>query len=56
MPEPSNLHEFVRIRFIRTWGHPTKNLICGVGTFARVSRYLCGILVKEGYAVEEPRQ
>lgn len=55
MAEPSNLHEFVRIRFIKVWGHPTKNLIMGVGQFARVSRYLCKILVDGGYAVEEPK-
>lgn len=43
------IHEFVQIEFIRVWGHPTKNLIMGVGSKARVSEYLCGILERGGY-------
>ena len=40
----------VRIRFIKTWGHPTRNLIMGVGDTARVSEWIANNLITGGYA------
>ena len=40
----------IRIRFLKPWGHPTKNLICETGTVAIVSEWIANILVRDGYA------
>ena len=47
-----------RVRFLKTWGHPSRDLICGPGTEAIVSLSLAGTLVHTGYAelVEEKEE
>lgn len=37
-----------RIRFIKAWGHPTRNEIYGPGSIARVSRRIADTLVHSG--------
>lgn len=39
-----------QIEFIKAWGHPTKNLICGPGDRARVSDWIASVLVRDGTA------
>lgn len=39
-----------RVRFIKAWGHPTRNLIMGVGEVAQVSQRIGESLVSGGYA------
>lgn len=39
-----------RVRFLKAWGHPTKNTIMGVGDTAMVSRRIADNLVSGGYA------
>jgi alpha-beta hydrolase superfamily lysophospholipase len=46
----------VRIRFVQTWGHPSLNLIMGVGDSAFVSRRVADSLIRAGYAVEVPNE
>lgn len=48
--------EWVNVRFLKVWGHPTRDLICGRNSTARVSRWIADILAKDGYAevIEEP--
>ena len=41
---------WVRIRFLKAWGHPTKWLIMGRGDIAKVSPSIADQLVKSGYA------
>lgn len=45
----------VRIRFIKSWGHPTRNQILGVGEVWWVSVWAAENLISGGYAelVEE---
>jgi hypothetical protein len=40
----------VKIRFLKPWGHPTRNLIMGVGDVAIVSQWIADNLVSGGYA------
>lgn len=40
----------VLIRFLKVWGHPTRNIIMGVGDTARVSEWIAELLIKQGYA------
>jgi hypothetical protein len=40
----------VRIRFLKPWGHPTRDLICGTGDVAKVSQWIANNLINSGYA------
>lgn len=40
----------VWIEFIKSWGHPTRNLICGVGSRWKVSEWAADNLERSGYA------
>lgn len=42
--QPPYRGPWVRVRFIRVWGHPTRNLIMGAGDTAKVSPFVAGIL------------
>mgnify|MGYP001015647322 FL=1 len=46
MSAPTN----VRVRFVKVWGHPTRDLIMGVGDIALVSEWIARVLIKGGYA------
>lgn len=40
----------VRVRFLKAWGHPTRNLIMGCGDIAKVSEWIANILTSDGTA------
>jgi hypothetical protein len=40
----------VCIRFLKVWGHPTLDIVMGVGQIARVSEWIANVLVKDGTA------
>ena len=43
--------KWVRIRFLKAWGHPTRNEVYGPGSgVVRVSEWIAGILTKDGTA------
>ena len=40
----------ILIEFLKVWGHPTKDLICGKGDRARVSPWIAKTLIGTGTA------
>lgn len=44
----------VRVRFLKPWSHPTRDIVCGEGDLAKCSRWIADILIRGGYAEELP--
>lgn len=41
----------ITIKFIRVWGHPTRNEIYGPGQIVKVSEWVAEVLCRGGYAI-----
>ncbi len=56
MSEPLTLNDpqpiTVKVRFIKSWGHPTRNEVYGYGQIAWCSRRIADNLISGGYAEE----